>query len=81
MEKQGQSGTAKYDWSQVLPNMVCMKWSHCTFTTKHFLAMLVKVEVIEHAKKNPSQSSHKIAEVVNCEHTHIQSIPVKINSE
>ena len=33
-----------------------------------------KVEVIKCANKNPSQSSHKIAEVFNCWHKQIQDI-------
>ena len=33
-----------------------------------------KVKVIKCANKNPSQSSHKIAEVFNCWHKQIQDI-------
>ena len=36
-----------------------------------------KVEVIECANKNPSQSSRKIADVFNCGHTQVQDIKKK----
>ena len=38
------------------------------------LSLKSKVEVIEYAKRNPSQSSRKIAEVFNCGRTQIQGI-------
>ena len=38
------------------------------------LSLKSKVEVIEYAKKNPSQSSRKIAEVFNCGRTQIHGI-------
>ena len=39
--------------------------------------MLLKVEAIEYVKKNPLQSSHKIAQVFNCGCTQIESILTK----
>ena len=41
------------------------------------LSLKHKVEVIEYANKNPSQSSHKIAQVFHCGHTQIQGIITK----
>ena len=41
------------------------------------LSLKCKVEVIEYAKNNLSQSSRKIAEVFNCERTQIQAIITK----
>ena len=38
------------------------------------LSLKSMVEVIEYAKKNPSQSNRKIAEVFNCGRTQIQGI-------
>ena len=42
------------------------------------LSLKCKVEVIEYANKNPSQSSRKIAEVFNCGRTQIQGIIKKM---
>ena len=41
---------------------------------RNVLSSKRKVEVIEYANKNPSQSSHKIAEVFNCGRMQIQGI-------